>query len=157
MTVMAAGGRTSPRKAQVQTPHATYLSRGVMDRTLSLCTPPPAATRSLRLRLPRGEFDADEIRHDVRQMVARSRHPAGPTGAEVERQQADDPPHAKGQPWLSENEGQARRSVFGLRWATCQGSRTFRDSEPMSDGYFAVSGTPLVRRSRNQRTESKWT
>jgi len=47
------------------TPRATSPRRGVMDRTLSLCIRPPAATRPLRLSLPMDEFDADEIRHDV--------------------------------------------------------------------------------------------
>ena len=98
----------------------------MMDRarTISLCISPPAATRSPQLRLSKSEFDADEIRHDVRQMVARSPHSTAPTFTEGERQPADDPPLAKGQPWLGENERQARHGVFGTHWATGDGSRT---------------------------------
>jgi hypothetical protein len=77
-------------------------------------------------------------------MVARQRHPPTPTFAEGERQQADHSPYAKGQPRLDENEDQARRGLFDAHRATGHGSRTFRDSEPMSGGYSAVCGTPSV-------------
>jgi hypothetical protein len=134
MTVMAAGGRTSPRKAQPATPRATCLRRGMMmDRTVSLCIQPPAAALPLRLRLPRSESDAHAIRYTVRSMVACPRHPTTQTGAEGEPQQADDPPDAKGQSRQGRNGGQARRGVFGARWATGHGIRTLRDRKPMTD------------------------
>jgi hypothetical protein len=125
-------------------PRAPLPRRGSTNReplSASGRQPPPF---SLQLCLPKGESDADEIRHAVRPMVACQRHPPTPTFTEGKRQQADDPSHAKGQPWLGENEGQTPQGVFGARWATGQGSRTFRDSEPVSGGYSAVCGTPSV-------------
>jgi hypothetical protein len=141
---MAAGGRVSPRKAHLQLLVPLAQTRNDGPGPISLCIPPPAATRPLRLRLQRGESDANEVRYPVRPMVARPRHRTAPTGEEGERQQADHSPHAKGQPRLGENEGQARRGVFDAHRTTDHGVRTLRDSEAMSGGNSAVCGTPSV-------------
>jgi hypothetical protein len=105
-----------------------------MDRdpdNLSLILP-SAATRSGRPYHPRSEFDADGIRHAVRPMAARPRHPATTAGSEGKRQQADDSPDAKGQSRQGRDEDQTRPGVFGAYWATSHGIGTLLDRKPMT-------------------------
>ena len=103
-----------------------------MDRTISICIPPPAATSSLRPCLPRSEVYADGIRYTVRPMVARSRHPAALGCAEGAPQQADGSPNAKGQPRKGRNESKTRRGVYCACWAACHGIRTLPDWKSMT-------------------------
>jgi hypothetical protein len=97
----------------------------LMDRTISLpASPPSATTNTPRLWSPRSEVDANEIRHAVRPVVTRSRHPAALAGAQGKAQQADDPSDAKGQYRPARNEDQTCRSVFGTHWPASHGIRT---------------------------------
>lgn len=124
MTVMAAGGRPTP-KAQVLQPRATYRCAELMDR--DLLSLPFAASRHLSsstIPAHRGDCDANGIRRAVRPMVARQRHPTAPLVAEGERQPPDNTPVSKGQPWQGSNERQARRGMFEDRWAASYGVGT---------------------------------
>jgi len=116
------------------TPRASYLGRGVMDPdALSLhlaASRHPSTTTHVE-----GGFNAHAIRLAIRSMAACPRHPSSPAVTEGERQSADDPSHAKGRPWLGENEGKAYRGVFGAYRATGDGSRTLRDCERMTAGW----------------------
>jgi hypothetical protein len=139
MTVMAAGGRTSPPKAHLLQPRATYRCAELMGR--DLLSPHFGARRhpsNSTMPAQRGDWDADGIRRAVRPMDARPRHPTASTFTEGERQPADHSPHAKGQPGQGSNESQTRGGMFEDSWAASHGVRTFRDRKPMTDALSLV-------------------
>jgi hypothetical protein len=125
MTLMAAGGRTSPPKAHLLQPRATPRYAELMG--WDLLSPyfgarrhPSAPTKPAQ----RSKSDADAIRHTVRPLVARQRHQTPPTGAGGRRQQADRVPDPTGQPWQGSDERQTRRGMFDDRWAASHGVGT---------------------------------
>jgi hypothetical protein len=141
MTVMAAGGRPTP-KAQVLQPRATYRCAELMDR--DLLSLPLAASRhpsASPMSAQRGNCDANAIRHAVRPVVARQRHRTPLTGSGGRRQQADRVPDAPGQSRQGSNERQTRRRVFEDRWATSHGVGTLLAWKPVTSVRL---GTPDI-------------
>ena len=125
MTLMAAGGRTSPPKAHLLQPRATHRYAELMGR--DLLSPHFGARRhpsAPTIPAKRSKSDADAIRHAVRPLVARQRHQTSPTGAGGRRQQADRVPDATGQSRQGSNERQTRRGMFEDRSAASHGVGT---------------------------------
>lgn len=125
MTLMAAGGRTSPPKAHLLQPRATYRYAELMGR--DLLSPHFGARRhpsAPTMPAQRSTSDADAIRHTVRPLVVHQRRQTPPTGAGGRRQQADRVPDPTGQLGQGSNESQTRGGMFEDRWATSHGVGT---------------------------------
>jgi hypothetical protein len=133
MTLMAAGGRTSPPKAHLlQTravpQYAELMGRDLLSPHFGVSRHPSAPTMPAQ----RSKSDADAIRYTVRPMVARQRHQTSATGAGGGRQQTDSVPDATGQSRQDINESETRRGMFENRSTASHGVGTLLDWKPMT-------------------------
>lgn len=99
--------------------------------------------------------NANHIRHALRPMDARKRHPAVETLAEGGTEQADDPANAEGQPRVGEDAVKASRDLLRVESATAHGIGALRDRKTVTLLRDQQGGFSHLRHSMNRSRSAR--